>query len=173
MLEKKYFEIERMASIAAKKYVLRYGGEYDDAKSESFIFLLSLLKRFPSERQNFYIKSCYNHLIDKLRREHRFPRIALEFEIQEAANYESPDRIVEKKESAALILRKIEVELNRYGKEGRTRDRKIIQEWIRGKQQSLISIDYKITKQRVNQIIAAFKKKLSETLKANRELSQK
>ena len=155
-------ELNKVAGIAAKKFLERHGGDFDDAKSEVVVFLLSLGASDLGERRAYYVKAGINRLVDVLRRERHVdwkdpPRVV---ELTDAATDETPERELLTREDAALKRQTVCRTLQTFGNPNGNwrRDRQIVAQWTAGNKQTTLAKKYGVSKQRINQIVMAFRR---------------
>ena len=159
-------EIDRIAGISARKFILRNGGEFDDAKSEVVVFLLSLGDVNFAGRQAYYIRAGYNRLVDNLRRERKTQRRSPPrfVDLPEVATLELPERALQIREESAIKFRVVFQTLRTFGKKLWRRDRQIVRLWLKGSRQTVLAKKYGVSKQRINQIIKAFRRAVFSNL---------
>lgn len=156
-------ELNKVAGIAAKKFLERHGGDFDDAKSEVVVFLLSLGASDLAERRAYYIKAGINRLVDVFCRQFRD-----DAELADAVTNETPELVLLKKEDAALKKQTIFKTLQKFGNLNGNfrRDRQIVLKWWKlGLKQTTLAKEYGVSKQRINQIVMAFRRAASSNLR--------
>lgn len=164
-------ELTKIAEIAAKNFISRYGGDFDDSKSEVVVFLLTLDASDFAERRAYYVKAGVNRLTD-LRRKERRTRGKTPLKFVEISDDGADGDVLSdvlKSEAEARQRRAIARALATFsvGKRWRRnaavvkkylrRDREIVGKWLKGCKQTKLGKEYGVSKQRIHQIIQKFR----------------
>lgn len=159
-------ELTKIAEIAAKKFLERHGGDFDDAKSEVVVFLLSLDASDFSKRRAYYIKAGINRLVDNLRRERHtdWKRRPCFTSLTDVATDEDPTRAALTNENAQTIRQTLEKFGNPKG--NALRDRKIVMKWLtKEKKQVDLAKENGVSTARICQIVTAFRRIAASNLR--------
>ena len=167
-------ELTKIAGIAAKKFILRNGGDFDDARSEVVVFLLSLDAPDLADRRAYYIKAGVNRLAT-LRRKERRSRCKAPPQFVEFSDAVGDGDVLtdvlknERRRAIERVLATFGAD-NRWRRKAdviekhRRRDREIIQKWLDNKTQTALGKEYGVSKQRINQIVQKFRKACRRTV---------